>query len=361
MNDRKLPFPPVDRNEFVHPSNVVKPYPLWRHDDTNETVSALLLQRKFNELAKRLEQAGFRKISRKIRKGSSAIVLEANNHQMIRVVSVEAHESERSTEPYVLQPIATINTLDGFRIEVLPKVHTLEEIVGNPILEKEYGLGEYSRSEAEEHIKWLMVDALHKGNLIFDPSPANIALIKDEAGYAVPLLIDAGGMDKTEACDLTDMHTLWYRSMTFEKVRSYTINTHHPLYVSDMDSKMRKSRFLVEMRGAITALTALEHEPYPYAQAQEAHLKLLALTRGKPNNVISDNDMMKYCSRGLNPKGAYASLVSGGFYKDEIAGMIAKALDAHAAETETAPGNRRGLCEHIMEQRAISAAEPRKL
>ena len=158
------------------------------------------------ELVECLESHGFRRVSNKISRGFFAIVLEANHNQMIRIVDKQA-EYPRHHEPDVLQPVQVIDDLPRYRIEILPKVHTLSEILAGRVkkdpkkpidkaskqLADYYGLSknpEQAKNEIESYVLRLISDNMKNGQFFYDVALSNICLVKDEQGNNVPLVLD---------------------------------------------------------------------------------------------------------------------------------------------------------------------------
>jgi len=90
-------------------------------------------------LLKVLEEHGIKRISGKTPAGASAIVLTTTDNQMVRIIREDTKKLQ-SLPPTALQPLYTIDNIDGFCIQIMPKVHVLREILASDKLRAEYGI-----------------------------------------------------------------------------------------------------------------------------------------------------------------------------------------------------------------------------
>ena len=122
-------------------NNMGKKFPHKLQDILDEEERGLDGYRsKLRQILDALEEKGIKRISSNLRGGGFALVLEMNDNQMIRIVTSETKKLQ-SLPPTVLQPLYTIDNVEGFCIQIMPKVYVLEELF-NPDnkLKAEYGL-----------------------------------------------------------------------------------------------------------------------------------------------------------------------------------------------------------------------------
>ena len=286
-------------------------------------------------IVRHLEKMGFRRISSDITGGRFALVMEANNHQMVRIVDT-LFEPPRSKASYVLQPTMT-TSVEGFRIEVLPKVHTLYELTKDASLAYKYGIDD-ALDHAGDFIRQLMTSALRDGKLFYDCSIENIAIVQDAQGHNVPLIMDAGALTKLDkATDrqwtqiglrlygddmLPDFHERVHPFPGELEIKSWIRNEHIP------------DDYLRPVREYVMEMARLPAPLLDYEQAQGAHRERLGLQEGKIAGVYTEADVRAI----LGPEVAdelpvYLAALRGGAGPGEI-GAAAKAVAESAFSEE---------------------------
>ena len=150
--------------------------------------------KEIDELIEYIKKLGFRKVSARPKIGCNGVILEANNHQMIRI-EIDGGERQRIVKDYVLWSLKTFKC-GRYNIEILPKIHTLAEIVADKNLARAYEFPEgHERKEAERLIERLTTDMLHDHELLADGKFPNIAIIKNAKGANIPLCLDPGATE----------------------------------------------------------------------------------------------------------------------------------------------------------------------
>jgi hypothetical protein len=198
----------VDDSEFVPTGEALAAETLRQKNESwqNSAVAALLENSpaektgasypRLQSILSWLDAHGFKRLHSRLRAGSYALVLEAENHQMVRIVPVK-DEAPRPYLPYMLQPIMS-EEVDGFRVEVLPKVLMFNDIMASVNTEhnlvERYGMAGGFSAALARIARRLMVDAAHDGYMLWDPNSSNIGVIKDAAGNIVPVVVDGGSL-----------------------------------------------------------------------------------------------------------------------------------------------------------------------
>lgn len=266
-------LPPVDYRLFQPVASVLKAKNL---NDENKTADALIYGRRLPELAKLLEAAGIRRISTRIRNGENAIVLEANDNMMIRIALDS--ERPRDKDDDILQPIATLEGMKGFRVEVLPKIHTLAEVIASPELCAQYKLTD-PNAQAQQFIQRLVSDNLHKGKLFYSNPPENVALLKDRSGNPVPVILDPGSLADAEhpAKAPGDAYgRKYYDTMAMISMTNLDVFDD---FGAGMATEMNLGKLI---RKQLDEWSKRHHaRPLACAEAQAAHLERLGLVRGE--------------------------------------------------------------------------------
>ncbi len=296
---------------------------------SNSTVAIMASEREFSSVYGPLKQAGFRRVSRISKQGTDAVILEANDHQMIRIVSSGLEREDIGIENvHILKPIDIISSADDeYCIKVFPKVHTLAEILSDDGIAEHYVRREANEGNnqfkkrlkdwTEELTGRLVADMwCDDGEFFFDPKLSNIAIVKDKSGHNVPVVLDRGSMVKCD--DITDEHVLAflaaYYDNDFSKIKNHTsieqdhLNAFFLAYYHGDSSKLENyvagkdiSQEYVDgfakdlannTRQHIDTLLKQQHaSPLLYEEAQKAHLKLLGLTEGKISGVVSSKEL----------------------------------------------------------------------
>ena len=167
------------------PQSVTRPHPTFTH--------VLSKPGAIEAIVAKLQDDGFRRVHGKLRYGSAGYVMEGHDNQIIRIVG-HAYEQPRPDRPYVLQPI-TSQIVGDVRIEILPKVHTLAEILASQPLRNAYGYGDRDRHEVAREILGQMSDLCKSDGYAFsDTKTENIAIVRDVSGNNVPLILDPGAI-----------------------------------------------------------------------------------------------------------------------------------------------------------------------
>jgi hypothetical protein len=178
-----------------------------------------------------LEENGFTQLSENVLHGNHALVFEANDGQMIRVVHCDVEREVRPDSPFVLQPVVSLDELENYRIEVLPKVITLKDL---------------SDQDAIRLRTQLIADMQEHGLIANDARYENIAVVYNKAGEAVPLVLDPASVFD-------------YRKQPDKLAAAIAADAYFD------DDVAEKST----------------HSPEYYAAAQAAHLESLGLEQGK--------------------------------------------------------------------------------
>jgi hypothetical protein len=254
-------------------------------------------------LAEYLEKLGFRRLHKdNTRYGCNAIVFEGNDSQVIRIVHKRIEKEPRLDSPFILQPIATYDAPGDYRIEVLPEVHTLSELMDekNIPLRENYGVTYAIGQKLGELKTQLINDALSQNIMIFDAKTANIAVVKNKNGELVPLIIDADA-----ACEIPDSsyidNNYGHMGRMF-KVFATILKTVNPEAFHKKAEVCVEALGKVDVAGAIPIFTdfindykahhaVFTHSAEYYASAQTDHLESLGLTTGAANKVLNDEQL----------------------------------------------------------------------
>lgn len=353
-----------DAHEMVPASNVLSH--AIRSKPGCLTVQKLCMSSYMYEIPNMLEDMGFRRINHDFKAGGMALVFEGGNHQMIRLVT--DREQARNKDSDILQPVKTIELPQDFRIEILPKVHILAEILQDPQLAEAYGLKD-PEQEARGFLRHLVVENFARDNFLFDPSMYNVALIHDKAGHNVPVIIDAGAVVPLEAAERHHFFNFAQRAALTQFApevvdvipdKSMVYNTHW--------GQHHTADEVVEMGQQLAALlhSAKVEKTYPYEEAQAEHLKRLRLEAGKLTGVVSSDDLRAFSEvrKGIEMSAAklgarysprYSTFVrlvqDEGVYPTQLAEYVRQALQEYfSAETMAnmkGDTERPGFCERI--------------
>lgn len=378
-NQQKNPFGEVNYSDYGHPK--ISFADNWKElEQHNHTIKNLTNGKFcfFDNIIRELEHSGFRKISKTIFSGTHAVVLEANNHQMIRIVDTDV-EQDRPSDPIFLQPIYSIKNVQGYSIEVLPKVHTLFEISRNKELMKEYNL--LAPSDIGKLIENLMIKTAHDGKFFFDSSSSNIAVIKDENGKNVPIIIDSGAVIDASRFEMGHLHNfskicLLNAAFLPEVLKFFKDFIHLaddiiPLLFKNQLNEYQNRIFL---RVGNNYLQHLKNQPIPaeidYEAAQEHHLKLLGLTKGEITGVFTQDEIIDFITNRLdyidkhssyNPASTvFIRMITDGTYKDQAGKIYNNALNSYerASEKREEIGLEKiGLCHYVEIERERRAGK----
>ncbi len=314
-------------------------------------------------IRKRLANAGFRRASKTIHSGTTAIVLEVNDDLMIRIAPTQ-FEAERPKSDDILQPIGKIATKPVYRVEILPKVDTLLAIKNNPELQKCYGITGDVNLAIEGFVKRLVSDNLQKKEkkFFFDINLDNVALLKDADGKAVPIILDPHAvLDIDKISDIDDKHilqfvlhaTYWYPEV-FVELQDY-IAEH---------MKGRKSDMSRHIKCYLKELESTTYEtPLKYAEAQKINLANHPLAHGS-TGIIDSNELTE---GGWEQRPTFARMVKEDkLYRREIGEIVklaiaemekAKPLSQKAIQKQAReavegelPANEKGFCQMIAKQ-----------
>ena len=239
-------FGDVDYSNFVPTAEVVLNANKIGDGLPGHNETAKLLRKNGNDsvaISDFLQRAGFQRLSSHLKHGYNAILFEANDNQMIRLVHKKFEKTARLDAPFILQPTMTYDVGD-YRIEVLPRVITLVELLdkNNTKLRKNFGITPELEKQMDGFKAQLMNDARNQNIDFWDNEVENIAVVKNKQGELIPLILDASA-----ACVISN--------------ESYKL----------------------------THAVAFMHTPEYYAAAQAAHLESLGLEQGKiKQRVFSD-------------------------------------------------------------------------
>ncbi|NBX02521.1 MAG: hypothetical protein EBR02_00355 [Alphaproteobacteria bacterium] len=260
----------------------------------------------FQLLLKHLESIGFRRLSKDTMAGGYAVVAAANSNLMIRIATKNSsglpeqyREPPRPDSPDVLQPIVS-TTVAGYWIEILPKVHTLKQLIDFSDVAKEYGISEVADAESlvRSFISQLVRDNLQRGKLFFDPSFSNIAIIKDKNKKNVPIILDPGAVvdvDKATNAQKLEFGRRCYNTKcvpnlkkSFPEIGNAFDDSGYVL--PEFESEIcRVGQFCIDHFNSLPKIPAAEK--IDYEAAQDAHLASRGLEKGKIKGVLDDKQL----------------------------------------------------------------------
>jgi hypothetical protein len=291
-------FPPPDYSKFLPFYDVFREVERLC-EQRNFTVNWLRADEgRLSRLETQLRNLGFRRFGPEVHKGSYAIVFEGNERQMLRIVNSESAET-RPKDMDVLQPMLRVDFNGSGVVEILPKVHTLFDIIETPELSKQYGI---TREGAAQILRQLVIDNLHYDRIFFDCAPQNVGIIKDPAGNNVPVIIDPGVViDPIQLTDIMNKAT-GLRFIDVLKVRlAHDFSTRHFQDRAAADFSTYEA-----MKGpdvaVFSTLRDLGKEPasnHDYVGAQKHHMKQLGLEYGKTSNTIGMIELKKFADERL--------------------------------------------------------------
>jgi len=247
----------------------------------NKTAVSIHFQSSLKQIVEKLKDFGFREVSPVVLYGSNAIVLEAKNQQMLRIVHCRV-EKERAVDDVILQPIETINDISNYRVEILPKVLTIKEIIESDELRKEYNIpsdvNRYVESLVEEIIS---ASELH-GKILFDPLLENIGIIKSSEGKNIPIIMDSEAALKISNLP-AGVFIQFTRRLLENKEVFRNFRDLNPEVVSlDLEhlEPYDTKKLINAGQNYFNHLKCLALPEVDYASAQEDHKKMLGLEGG---------------------------------------------------------------------------------
>lgn len=311
------------------------------NDDHAHSLAQMSLKRgnAVHQLEDLLEHVGFGRLSLKVRHGGQALVFEGNGNQMLRVVC-ERDYHERAPRPWMLEATQTLHTEHNV-VEVLPKVHTLFDILRDPNLVKAYGI---ENKDVQHYIMQLMVDAAHDGYLFCDPSLSNVGIARGADGQNIPLVIDPGAV--APLGKLAGIHNLQLR-IRVERNPHY-FDERAQLYAREEAGKGDLMPYINYLK---------EQSPTPprvYRAAQQCHRQELGLEMEKLRNVLGREECKAALrefyeerkSYGPQPRSKHvrlgAQLIENRISADELGDIIEEAMHA--------PDQGQGFCERIRQE-----------
>lgn len=317
-------------------------------------------------LVEHLHQHGFRKLSQHVRSGSYAMVLEGGNHQMIRVVDSRL-EAPRAPSWDVLQPIEVLDVGHGLSIEVLPKIHTLDEVMKDYKLRKQYGLKNHVE-DARNMMEHLFLDNLHRGICFFDACYDNIAVVQDANGRAVPLVLDPGALVPAQQMEIFHRTQLIERCIDEPHLMSKRLSVAECAPTGNGLYETTVARLLQGW------LRMPVPEQLDYQGAQEAHLARLGLKAGGSNGRIHKEELITFTEQRMGLVAAslkrtgksdyipwraiYPVMASeGGMYEPDIRAILAQGVADFTADTSEPHATRKGVCHYVKERYEREKAE----
>ncbi len=317
----------------------------WNESASRNSTLQALDHRMERMLEARLRDIGFMRVGAKTHRGSFAIVFEGSNHQMLRVVN-KANAETRSTNWNVLQPIMKVDFNGEGLIEILPKVHTLKEIIEDANLRQQYGI---TQKIAAEMIRQLLINSLHDNDsVLFDASARNVGIVRDRSGQNVPVIIDPGVI--IDSAKLGDpMHSK--TSATFMEVLKRRLDSHFCTVEEDTDRALARSD--AEIHRMLQYLRREPVKSWPFEEAQKCHMETLGLKYGETVNTIGieklrqfakDHDHLSQLAPGYLPlMTTYEKMAErDGLYPSEISGIVRR-----ASENARLKDRKLGFCQKI--------------
>lgn len=226
----------------------------------NRTLEHIETADNIEPLIRHLEARGINYVCDDVDGESVALILEADHFQILRIARTQRRADDKSPEsprldrPYIVQPTMVMDDLPGYHIEVLPKVHTLQDIIDDPELAAEYGWGRKSdesptaykiRLHTSQEMRDLESTIANDGKLYRDLYFANVAIVKNREGGSAFLVLDPDCVVEPSQCPNADQ----------------------------VSQKMRN--------------TGTPRDLHYYADAQAYHLEQLELEKGK---IKTDGD-----------------------------------------------------------------------
>lgn len=330
----------------------------------NSTADHIFENGSLEQIISSIEQLGLTRVSDKILNGANAIVLQASNHQMIRIVA-KHKELPRSNNDMVLQPIYSKETSD-YRIEVLPKINTLGKILKDDCLSKEYGLdGDKKLGMASAIIHDMIIKNAKNGRFFFDVAPDNIALMKGKDGNLVPIILDSGAIIDTDKA--TDAELGVFSIICLMNFKLFPDFYTKLKYIENSNFVGNKKQKYIKAAKEYFAELSEKQAIFPdmdYKSAQEMHLQKLGLDEGIKEAKFTGDEVAKFVAEreslsksadaqdlAYNPQNTvFARIVQNGNYRDEAEKIWVEAMDRHAQQIDNK--EQKGICQWAEQIRA---------
>jgi hypothetical protein len=295
------PFGEADYKDYVSATKALK-LAVAEISGKNFTATAIDQHKTAAEVVSELKDKGFKRVAKHFYYGKFAVVFEGMNHQIIRIAN-ETSENPRLKLPFILQPIDTIN-MDGYNIEILPKIHTLEEIMHSNELQKHYGFPDDPYLYSNKMALDLLIRSANNLMLFFDCSAENIGIIKDKNGDNIPVIIDAGALRPLNTENQDTIHIKKLEEELNHKFKdsglpkfSDSLARTILQFFGELDHVYENFAIKPDLEKYFISLcrNKLVLPERGYAAAQANHLKLLGLDNGiipdKAVPELSDNDV----------------------------------------------------------------------
>jgi hypothetical protein len=255
----------------------------------NQTCDILRRRGELEGLFADLAAKGFRRFGKLLR-GSKALVLEGPEHQMIRICSNDvSDEGPRPLRPYMIQPLKTIDDIDGYRIEILPRYHTVLELTQSTKLAAQYGF-KREENEGEEELERRISGTLQAG--CWQLKDDIESLYHDRAGDIIGIFSNVAVLHAPEG------------GIVFKVVDPGAVRVNQSGDTHDVSPERDRLEKL-------------------WREAEENHIQSLGLERGTIKDVMSDDELNKWY--GNRPKGLVADLVQGyGLYPQESQSLMSE-------------------------------------
>jgi len=289
------PFGDSDYNDYMSSSKALK-LAVAEISGKNFTATSIDHHKTAVDVVSELKAKGFKRVAKHFYYGKFAVVFEGMNHQIIRIAN-ETAENPRLKLPFILQPIDTIN-MDGYNIEILPKIHTLEEIMHSNELQKHYGFPDEPYLYSNKMALDLVIRSANNWMLFFDCSAENIGIIKDKNGDNIPVIIDAGALRPLNTENQTTIHIKKLEEKLNHKFKDSGLTKFSDSlartilqFFGELDHMYENFAIKPDLEEYFISLcrNKLVLPEIGYAAAQANHLKLLGLDNG----IIPDKAVPK--------------------------------------------------------------------
>lgn len=357
------PFPPTEYDKFRATGQVFTRDMAVPKD--NRTLENLRTDEDhfgggFSKIVERLAGLGFRRIHQQVQHGKFAIVLEADNHQKIRIIT-KARKEARYSDGYYLQPTASYEH-KGYRIDILPKVHTLREILDDQKLMSEYGI---EREGAGEFLKQLVFEAWKNHQFFSDAKFDNIAILKNSEGKAVPVILDPGASCAMKeatnpiGASVGSISALEYFFIQHSDLRDEWVNyiaSQNIVFHTTDDKLLSMIDYLEHAAGEYQG-----HPPEYYTVAQAYHRKSLGLNDKGITGVLDDaqlEDLLKEMTEikeeyGYHYNPVRIEALKNGVSHNHFDHAMKRVIKSYVPD-------RRGFCEQIRQELVNDQALPPK-
>lgn len=132
-----------------------------------------------------LQAQGINRLADDTLGGNMSIAVEIPGENAVLRIADASVEPPRPRHPGVLQPLAPPQSVDNFRIEVLPKVMGLQEALDNQLI---------SGADARRQVGGLMNGFEQSGLLFWDCKMADLGVVADATGAPRLVVIDGGAV-----------------------------------------------------------------------------------------------------------------------------------------------------------------------